>query len=74
MAPEQFASLFQYGVLGLFVVAILTGQLHPKSRVDREVQISEREHAVNEKIADALDRLTEAVNLWRSSERREGPR
>ena len=71
MTADQLALLFNYGVLGLVVVGFLTGQIHSKSRVDREVDLGNKLLADNEKTIDALNRLTDAVNQWRAIERRQ---
>jgi hypothetical protein len=57
--------LLQYGVLGLVVVGFLTGQIQPKSRVDREVELTDRATAVNDKLVTALDRQTAALDAYR---------
>lgn len=74
MTAEQLALLFNYGILGLVVVGFLTGQIHAKSRVDREVEISDKAVASTEKALSSIDKLTTAIEAWRSVERREGPR
>lgn len=74
MTAEQITSLLQYGVLGLVVVGFLSGLIHPKSRVDREVEISDKALESNEKAIAAIERLTAAVDAWRSAERRYEPR
>lgn len=74
MTAEQIALLFNYGVLGLVVVGFLTGQIHPKSRVDREVEISDKAIASTERALASVDKLTTSIEAWRTVERRESPR
>lgn len=74
MTLEQIAALLQYGVLGLVVIGFLTSWIHPRSRVEREVEISDKSLAATEKAIAAIDRLTAAIEVWRQVERREGPR
>ena len=47
---ELIASLLQYGVLGLVVIALLTGWLHPKSSVDSKDK--------------EIERLSKRLDLW----------
>lgn len=74
MTVDQITTLLQYGVLGMVVVGFLTGLIHTKSRVDREMQISDRAIGNNEKALAAIEKLTTAIEAWRQVERREGPR
>lgn len=74
MTAEQIALLLNYGVLGLVVLGFLTGQIHPKSRVDREEEISNKALDAAEKTIASLDRLTQSIEEWRRIERRKDPR
>lgn len=54
-------ALLVYGVLGIIVALFVLGWIVAKPTVVREQTISDRLLVNNEKLADGIDRLTDAV-------------
>lgn len=55
------SALLVYGPLGIFVVLFAFGFVFSKSSMERERQLTDTALKNNEKLGDALDRLTEAI-------------
>ena len=54
-------ALLIYGPLGIFVVLFAFGFVFSKSSMERERTITDRALVNNEKLSEALDRVTDAV-------------
>ena len=54
-------ALLIYGPLGIFVVLFAFGIIFSKSSMERERALTDRALVNNEKLSEALDRLTAAV-------------
>jgi hypothetical protein len=67
VTADQIGTLFNYGVVGVMVILFLTDRLFTKGRVDREMQLTDRATATNDKLVTALDRQTTALDMYRQT-------
>lgn len=60
-ALDPGTALLVYGPLGIFVALFALGFIFSKSSMERERALTDQAMKNNEKLADGIDRLTEAV-------------